>query len=299
MGLDGEMMQSTRGMQSAAVAGVIEALLLVALVAIVISMVQLVYVPEMMQQKEADHMDGVFNQFSALKSMVDMQAMSRSTAPISSMLTLGSSKLPYFLTVPAQGQVMFSNESSSYISIFPQPGGFPVSGLRLTSIVYQSSNAYFVDQTYALEGGGVIIQQPGSDSVMRADPSIAAVNATSSRIDVYLDIPVFLPVAEKTSTGGEGKCYVRTNFSSNQSFVGDLPRSPPTCYLRIYSKYDKAWNQTLHNTLGVYDKNGCLSITWHAGSPTGYVEVKPGSKDVRVHLDVMYFFVQIGPGWVE
>ena len=66
-------------------------------------MIQLTYVPQIMEQKEADHMDQVFNQFSQLKSMVDMQAMSQSTSPISSMLTLGSPKLPYFLTVPALG----------------------------------------------------------------------------------------------------------------------------------------------------------------------------------------------------
>ena len=52
-----------------AVAGVIEALLLVALVAIILSTIQLVYIPQVMNEREADHMEDVSNQFSFLKSI--------------------------------------------------------------------------------------------------------------------------------------------------------------------------------------------------------------------------------------
>ena len=52
-----------------AVAGVIEALLIVALVAIIISTIQLVYIPQIMSQREADHMQEISNQFSYIKSV--------------------------------------------------------------------------------------------------------------------------------------------------------------------------------------------------------------------------------------
>jgi hypothetical protein len=291
MGTVGEMMQSTRGMHSSAVAGVIEALLLVALVSIVISMIQLVYVPQMMQQKEADHMDAVFNQFSELKSMVDMQAMSRSTSPISSMLTLGSPKMPYFLTVPALGKVSFSNSSYSNITILP----FAFHNLTLSSILYESENSYFVDQTYALEGGGIIVQQPGSISVMRADPSVAAVNE-STRIVLHVNLPVFIGVPGKLSTEGEGKCFIRTNYSSNRTYFGTIPTN---CYIRIYTNFDKAWNQSLHSILGVYDRNGYISVNRVVASPRSYVQIAPGTKTIDLYLNVIQVFVQIGPGWVE
>lgn len=284
-------MQSTRGMHSSAVAGVIEALLLVALVSIVISMIQLVYVPQMMQQKEADHMDAVFNQFSELKSMVDMQAMSRSTSPISSMLTLGSPKMPYFLTVPALGKVSFSNSSYSNITILP----FAFHNLTLSSILYESENSYFVDQTYALEGGGIIVQQPGSISVMRADPSVAAVNE-STRIVLHVNLPVFIGVPGKLSTEGEGKCFIRTNYSSNRTYFGTIPTN---CYIRIYTNFDKAWNQSLHSILGVYDRNGYISVNRVVASPRSYVQIAPGTKTIDLYLNVIQVFVQIGPGWVE
>ena len=88
-----EMANRKFGMHTQAVAGVIEALLMVGLVAVIISIIQLNYIPQVMNQKEADHMDQVFNQMSSLKSMIDLQAMTQSSTPISSMITLSSSGL--------------------------------------------------------------------------------------------------------------------------------------------------------------------------------------------------------------
>ena len=57
----GEMKHRKFGTHTQAVAGVIEALLMVALVSVVISIIQLVYIPQVMEQKEAEHMDQVSN----------------------------------------------------------------------------------------------------------------------------------------------------------------------------------------------------------------------------------------------
>ena len=59
--------------RNGAVAGVIEALLLVALVSIIISTIQLTYIPQTMEQKEAEHMDDVENQFSYCCSQIVVQ----------------------------------------------------------------------------------------------------------------------------------------------------------------------------------------------------------------------------------
>ena len=89
-------------------------------------------------------------------------------------------------------------------------------------MLYKSENSYFVNQEYALEGGGIIMHQPNSDSVMRADPSIAAVNQ-SSKIVLHFDLPVFVGMQGKTLTEGEGKCFIRTNYSSNQTYFTNIP----------------------------------------------------------------------------
>ena len=88
-----------------AVAGVIEALLIVALVSIIISTIQLIYVPEIMKQKEADHMENIENQFSFLKAVIDIQSMEKKDVPITSTITLGSKELPYFVTARGFGEL--------------------------------------------------------------------------------------------------------------------------------------------------------------------------------------------------
>ena len=93
-----------------AVAGVIEALLMVALVSIIISIIQLSYIPQIMEQREAEHMDQVSNQFSSLKSMIELQAITNSSAPISTMITLGSKELPYFITARSYGEISTVDE---------------------------------------------------------------------------------------------------------------------------------------------------------------------------------------------
>lgn len=52
-----EMKQRRLGMQNKAVVGIIEALLMVVLGSIVLSVIQLVYIPEVMEQRESEHME--------------------------------------------------------------------------------------------------------------------------------------------------------------------------------------------------------------------------------------------------
>src|SRR4030042_4984279 len=119
-----------------AVAGVIEALLLVGLVAVILSVVQLVYIPQVMNQREADHMDEVANQFSFLKAIVDLQSMTQKDIPISSPITLGGRELPYFISFKAEGEVNIIDDAGEiqvdYATICP-----------LTSIRYTAYNRYY------------------------------------------------------------------------------------------------------------------------------------------------------------
>src|SRR4030042_2172596 len=125
-----------------AVAGVIEALLMVALVATIIGLIQTLYIPEVMKQREAEHMDEISNQFSYMKSMMDIQSITQSDVPIFSVFTLGSDELPYFVTARADGELKVITQTSSKVSIDYDPIGIP-----LTSITYDAINSYFVDQT--------------------------------------------------------------------------------------------------------------------------------------------------------
>lgn len=270
-----------------AVAGVIEALLMVALVSTVIGMIQVIYIPEVMKQREADHMDEVSNQFSYMKAMIDIQSTTGSNVPIFSILTLGSRELPYFATVPSFGSLnVFDNNNYPIKINFGGPLNPPA---YLTSIAYEADNNYFVPQTYALEGGGIIVDQPGGESVMRVDPSITVTNGTSI-ITVNFDLPVYVSIPEKNQTNGLGKCIIRTNYSRSESQT-----TPSISSIEIYTKYVNAWNDSLSTIFGA---------TGTVTKGANYVQVTPiqyppgPQKTFTLVLKRNYITVQIGPGWV-
>ena len=291
---EGEMMHKKIRIHSEAVAGVIEALLMVALVSVVISMIQLIYIPQIMEQKEAEHMDQVSNQISTLKSMIDLQGMTRSSAPISSMVTLGSRDLPYFITAKAYGELSVNENSSYKVTMNPPPGSLPSGSTPLTSIKYAAENSYFIDQSYILEGGGLIVQQPDGSPVMRADPSIVAQNNTNT-ITINFNLTHAVAIPGKNDTYGEGNCFIRTNYSSNKNHVDNIPAGG---YIRIYTAYPNAWNESLYSIMGSYAVHGYIHITSVSAHPTSYIEITPGTKSIVLQLNVIDIYVQVGQGWI-
>lgn len=273
----GEMKYKKFRVKNHAVAGVIEALLMVALVSIIISMIQLIYIPQIMEQREAEHMDQVSNQFSTLKSMIELQAITNSSAPISTMITLGSRELPYFITARAFGEIRVEDSGEWDISVNH------AHVQDLTSITYEASNSYFVDQTYALEGGGIIVKQPNGKPVMKVDPSISV--EIKDRVYIQFNLPIFVGIPGKNLTSGLGKCFVRTNWSQGDN-------SPWDAYsINISTQYPNAWNESLYGMLGD-------NVKYNEGA--SYVEItKRGAETIRFVIKYYYIYVQIGHGWIK
>lgn len=270
--------------QQHAVAGVIEALLLVALVAVIISTIQLIYIPEIMEQREADHMDDVENQFSYLKSVVDIQSTMQEDIPISSPITLGSKELPYFVTARAFGQLDIIDNTESHIdtdSFVDQP---------LTSIQLDAMNSYYIDQDLILEGGGLIIQQYDGET-MRIAPSITW---ESQAATVYIEwvLPELSSIAGKNSTGGFKNCYIRTNYSSTES------KPTATNHVYIYTDFLDAWNNSLHVIFEEAIENDDIAIQkWPVDTPE-YVRIQGNAKNISVDITIVHIGAQIGPGTV-
>ena len=84
-----------------------------------------------------------------------------------------------------------------------------------------------------------------------------------------------------------------------EPYVGDIPNGQPRrAYIRIYTQYPNAWNESLHNLLGIYAVNGYINITML--HPTqNYIEINPGTKDIILQLNVIDIYVQIGQGWIQ
>lgn len=266
-----------------AVAGVIEALLLVALVSIVISTIQLVYIPEIMEQREAEHMDDVENQFSFLKAVMDLQSMEKKDAPITSPVTLGSRELPYFVTARAFGELSIIGMDNDNYKITVDWS--PVTTFPLTSIKYEAYNSYFVDQIYALEGGCIIVKQPDGETV-RVEPIINVENKTNE-INIYYDIPIIVGISGKNSTSGYKNCFIRTNYSdTDDNWISITNVSS----INISTDYSTAWYSLLEYLL---EEN----VNIDKGSRYTEVTNKPG-KEINFYYKETYIYAQIGPGWI-
>ncbi|MDG6218652.1 MAG: hypothetical protein QCI00_04345 [Candidatus Thermoplasmatota archaeon] len=269
--------------QSNAVAGVIEALLLVALVAVIISTIQLVYIPEIMKQQEADHMHEVENQFSHLKSIIDLQSSIKGRDPISSSITLGSRELPYFITARAFGRLYVFDDDNNYVEFFNNTNDI-VLNVSLNAIIFESINAYYINQNFILEGGGVILFQDDGGESMKIHPQVTFINSSGT---IYLNWTIynFSVIGGKDSADGYKSCYIRTQFASNET------RSYENIsYIRIYSNYVDAWNQ---------------SIDWlkvdaiHTNTDYSFVNIsKNGSEILSVDIEIVDIEVQIGVGTI-
>ncbi|HIG99420.1 MAG TPA: hypothetical protein HA258_02455, partial [Thermoplasmata archaeon] len=181
------------------------------------------------------------------------------------------------------------------------PAKFSSSGttIPLASIKYEADNSYFPDQMYILEGGGLIVTQPDGTPVMRANPYISVENKT--RINIHYDFPYIISLSGKNMTSGEGNCFIRTNYSTNATYryaVGSVSEGYGNTSIKIYTKYPNAWNESLHDLLGMYAtaSNPCINIIPHLSQ--NYIEIKPGTKGINFNLNVITIYVQIGQGWI-
>ena len=294
--------------EKTAVAGVIEALLLVALVAVILSYIQFAYIPVIMEQKEADHMDQISNQFAQLKSVIEVQSMMGALGtgepitytPMSSPVTLGSKELPYFISGRSYGQIYLIDQDDAgdhKINIQPAPADFP-SGIPLTSIKYEADNYYFVDQTYVLEGGGIILKQSEGE-VMRVNPGIAVENKSKlGYIKIKYFIPLFNGIPGKKSYGHWEDCYIHTNYTKHYTHS-----DPTVSKIQIYSDYPNAWNDSLVNEsrgiLWEYCDNGYISVTVDDTVTPNEIEIAPEpGYSLNLELTIAEVGVQVGPGYV-
>lgn len=302
--------------EKTAVAGVLEAILLIALVAIILSLIQLYYIPVIMEQREADHMDQVSNQFAQLKSVIEIQSMMGTLetgepityTPMSSPITLGSKELPYFVSARSYGQIGLIDQEDAgdhKINIQPAPADFP-SGIPLTSVKYRATNYYFPEeiehwQEYILEGGGIILKQSDGE-VMRVHPGIAVENKSKlGYIKIKYFIPLFTGIPGKKSYGGYNcykECYVHTNYTKHYTHS-----DPTTSKIQIYSDYPDAWYQCLVNEsrgiLWEYCNNGYISVTLDDTVTPNEIEIAPEpGYSLNLELTIVEVWVQVGPGYV-
>jgi len=275
---------------NSAVVGIVTAMLLIGLIVTVISIIQLVYVPIIMEQREAEHMDRVAEQFGFITSVIDNQAADeRNNIPIASFLTLGSKELPFLVSSKAYGTLeVLENSCTINIQNDSINNIYPIGTIK-----YSSSNAYYLDQSYTYEAGAMIVSQFSGNKTLVPPNFIVDYNKISNTINISFDVVNISSVGKKTIASGSGICGIQTEFhniSTNITFT-DVDN------MTITTSLSNAWFVFINQSL----MRAGLDLTQFNLNKIGQ-DVMLDFEDplkLNINFKIIKIQAQIGPGWIE
>jgi hypothetical protein len=281
-----------------AVVGMVSAILVIGLLVSVISIVQVIYVPVIMEQREAEHMDKVTEQFGSLTSVIDGQAANqRKGVPIATFVTLGNKELPFLVSSKAFGTLEIVNNSCTVtIKNAAQTSIFPIGAITFTS-----DNAYYLDQSYTYEAGAMIVNQSQGNLMMCLPGFFVDFNSTTKNVTISFDVVNISSVGKKTIAGGFGTYPIQTEFydiSINDTYAN-------VDYITINTPHSNAWSAFINRSLKEAGLNkGGYGTQFYLNGTQGQplkLDFKYSVllKEVKIIFKIINIRAQIGPGWAE
>ena len=272
------------------VVGIVVAVLLIGLLVSVVSLIQYSYVPKWMEEKEAEHMDNVLNQFSQLKFAIDSQSASNQTnTPIATSITLGSKELPYLMSMRSYGRLEII---SNACNITVDNATTVIGPIDLGIIKYTSANAYYIPeekQAYVYEAGSIITSQTKGNSIS-IKPSFKLVKNDNK---ISFSVVNITGAGEKISYGGYDTVPIQTEFLiTNSTTLKDATK------ISINTSYPIAWSVFLNSSLKAGEYDYGYDYTIASTDDNVMIKFKEGSEP-DVELNLIDILGQIGPGWVE
>lgn len=285
-----------------AVVGIVTAILIIGLIVAVISIIQTIYVPKIMEQREAEHMDEVAQQFASLTSVIgDQAADERRGVPIATFVTLGSKELPYLVSSKAFGTLEILENSSALT--FTDNDTIN-DAFSIGTISYSSANAYFLDQSYTYETGAMIVSQLQGNLMMIPPSLLVDYNETNNTVNITFDVVNISSIGQKTLAAGFGSYPIQTEFreiSINKNYT-DV-RS-----ITIATSFSNAWSNFFNHSLITAGLNAAGYVTQFLLTETVdglkldflksdiYPDFYP---TVNINFRIIEIRAQIGPGWIE
>lgn len=275
-----------------AVAGIVVAVMIVGLVLAIVSIIQTIYVPKWMETREAEHMGVVSDQFSQLKFAIDSQIALQKDSPISTSITLGSRELGFFVSNKAFGRLAIITNGWAY-RVVTTIGNTYEDNLGI--LRYNSENAYFLNQAYTYESGGVVLDQTqGYVYIIKPDFSVQY-NTSSRFVTLSLRCVDLVPSDERMSITGYGTYPIRTQYLTSTNTSIDSIQS-----LTIITPYPTIWynfvNATLSNAYLV--KGTDYTLTKTANQVTISFN-SPPLNNVILELVKCSISTQITLGWSD
>ena len=281
-----------------AVVGVVTAILLIGLIVSVIAFVQTMYIPKIMEQREADHMDKVAEQFTYLTSVIDGQALNEiKNRPLATSITLGSKELPYMLSVRSFGTLEILDNDARAIHIYNDSDDSPFN-FTFGAITYSSGNAYFLDQSYIYEAGATIVSQIDGNKMMIPPSFNATYDGTT--VDIYFNVTNIYSVGNKKIASGYGTYPIQTEFhniSTKNKIFTDVSS------ITIDTPFSTEWNASITYSLNENLEYEGYDSQFSLTDMGEYLRLDIASSSdlptVNIILNVIDIRAQIGPGWVD
>ena len=273
------------------VASIVVAVLLIGLLFTFLSYIQMNQVPDWTEEREAEHMNKVANQFTQLKFAVDMlSTVDISGNKITTDITLGTKEIPLpFLQSGKSYGYLKSLEDSCKINITDQTPN--LYSYFLESIQYSSRNTEYVNMDYIYEAGGVIINQKTGNIIYIA-PYFSV--DYSSSVDISFDAVNFSDNTGNKHTTGHGNSPILLEYiGKNVSTINNVDT------IDLVTEYTSAWYNFLNSTI----KDAGLTY----GSANDFV-ITENDNGISVDFDdalivnlnirIIEIDFQIGPGWI-
>lgn len=276
-----------------AVVGIVEAVLIIGLLVIVFSILQTVYVPEWMENIEADHLNEVGSEFIDFKHTADLQILTENGLSVTSPITLGSEKLPYLLSQRAYGSLQILDNAFNFTAV----NATSTTQYSLGEIHYQSRNSYYIDQSYTYQLGSIIVGQ-SAGSLLIAPPYLSF-NATPTSIQAEFLLSNISSMGSKTSSNGYSTTSIATQYKNGEDItfsVEDLDS------FTIETDTPYAWRYYLNHTFLQNQLSFGSSNDYYFYIPTtqDYIQIVfTTTKTNNWQFIIKTLEAQIGPGWIN
>lgn len=277
-----------------AVVGIVTAMLVISLITTFFAMVQLVYVPIIMEQREAEHMDKVAEQFGFLTSVIDKQAADGSKGiPIAAFITLGSKELPFLISSRAYGTLEIL-ENSYIMNIHNDSIN---NTFQIGTITYSSTNSYYVDQLYTYEAGAMIVSQvSGNKMIVRPGFSVDY-DKINNIVNISFNIVNISSFGLKNIETGSGTSGIQTEFSD----ISTDMNLTEVHNITIVTSFSNAWFVFINHLLteaGLDSTANPAQFTLTNTEQALKLEFH-STLTVNMFFKIIEIQAQIGPGWVE
>jgi hypothetical protein len=228
------------------------------------------FVPVWMSDNESTHMSEVIQQFSTIKSSIDISISNSANSriaptPVFVPITLSSASIPVFAAATA-GILQFLPDGVSTRPTFnvtyagdSNPLGPTNDGKTGGSLELWCPNRYFVEQRIVYENGAVILNQTDGEFIIAGPQFLVKNLGTTGAPNRVLQITQVSLQGSSVTIGGTGSKGVsaKLQFADTKTYQSS---AGSVFTLNFTSNHGKAWerffNSTLNGTAGMTYGNG-------------------------------------------